>query len=323
MMENKLFDNGLVAFKLSFTTRCSANCTTCLNPTINEHYDLEEKVFKKYINQILELPIKNPIEISFYNIGEVYMHPHFVELCEWAISRLNSARGGGQRRIRTSIVTNASHAYKVPKGIDYYDISFNGGKKQTYESITNLDFDRVVNNIYHLYDSGELRKARHASIRMLCFDGNQGEEEDFLELFHGMKHIRYRLSYLYDNQFGKTEYNALVNRSNRKPCEYITNKVNLYPNGDINLCAHDFKDTVSFGNLKDLDLIDILGGKKRMELLEMHRNNIFEGICSQCNFNADRKADYIKTGYFCPVENAVFQSAKFIYRKIKSALKHD
>lgn len=312
-MEKTLFGHGVVDMKMSFTTKCSAHCSTCLNHTIVNHCKLEEDVFKKYINNILDLDIPNKINVSFYNIGEVYLHEHFVEWCEWAIPKLK------KKGIKTGVVTNGSDITKIPKGIDCFEISFNAGNKKTYEEVTQLSFDKVYKNINRLYDEGEFKKARRVVIRLLSFDANAGQEEEFKRLFRRMKGVKYRISYLYDNQFGKTEYAAIVEREKRVPCEYLTNKVNLYPNGDINLCAHDFQDTVVLGNIKENSLTDILAGEKRMELLKLHYNGIYEGLCEKCNFNADRKKEYILTGYFDPLENTIFQVLKRMYRTFRRA----
>ncbi len=310
---NELFHKGSIDFKMSFTTRCSARCTTCLNPNIKEHFDLEWEVFKKYIESIVKLEVPNPKWVWFYNIGESYLHPNFIEWTEWAIDLLK------KNKIKTGLVTNGSElggVKGVPKGIDSFEISFNAGNKQTYEAITGLNFEHVYGNIKELYKRGEFKKAKKVCIRLLCFDGNAGEEKLFKDLFKGMHGVRYRMSYLYDNQFGETDFNALVKREKRYPCEYITNKVLLYPNGDINICAHDFMDTVSFGNLKKNTLEEILSDSKRMQILKEHESGIYKGICEKCNFNADRKKEYIVTGYFTPIENYIYQTAKWIYKKL-------
>lgn len=308
-----LFYKGNVDFKMSFTTRCSARCVTCLNHTITEHCELEWDVFEKYIRAVAELAIPNKKTVWFYNIGEAYLHPHFVPWCEKAI-RLLKKRG-----IKTGVVTNGADMDRggVPEGIDYFEISFNAGERKTYEMITGLAFDRVYANINRLYHAGEFGKAGQTSIRLLCFDANAGQEEAFRNLFRKMHGVKYRMNYMYDNQFEETEYTGVIERKQRNPCEYLTNKVLLYPNGDINLCAHDFCDSVVFGNLKEDSLQEILRGEKRMRLIREHEAGKFAGLCEKCNFNADRRREYVATGYFDPLEDAVFQAAKKVYRNIK------
>lgn len=278
-----LFDQGLVEIRVAFTTRCSARCTTCLNHTICTQYDLDDETFKLFVEQVIEVKksIENPMYFSFFNIGESYLHPRFLELCEWAIPKLK------EEGIRTSIVTNGSHVKKIPKGIDDFFISFNAGKKETYEEVTGLNFDKVRENILNLYRSGEYKKAQKFQIHMLCFDSNKGEENDFVQIFREMKGVEYRFSYKYDNQQEKTEHRGIEQKKGRVPCDYLTNKISIYPNGDVHSCAHDFHDTVSFGNLKKNNLVHILNSKKRKVLIENHKQNIFEGLCEKCDYNCE------------------------------------
>lgn len=282
-----LFGKGLVEIRAAFTTRCSARCTTCLNSTICEHYDLDVEIFKSFVEQVLEIRknIDNPMYFSFFNIGESYLHPQFMECCEWAVPQLKN------QGIRTSIVTNGSHVDKIPQGIDDFFISFNAGKKETYEKITGLDFEHVKNNIINLYKKGEFNNAERVQIHMLCFDGNQNEENDFKEVFRELKGVEYRFSYKYDNQQEKTEYHGTIAKKGRICCDYLTNKISLYPNGDVHSCAHDFLDEVSFGNLEDNTLVDILKSDKRRELIQQQKNKIYVGICEKCDYNCEEDSD--------------------------------
>lgn len=247
-----------VEFKITFTTRCSAACTTCLNNDIKKHVQLDTELFRGLISQIIDLDLKNRTMVSFYSIGESYLHPDFLTCCEWAIPRLK------EKGIQTCIVTNGSHVTAIPQGIDTFIFSFNAGKKETYEKVTKMSFNRVYQNIQSLYEKGEFKKAKSVQIHMLCFDGNQGEERDFIKLFQNLKGVKYRFGYKYDNQYGNTEHTGREiqyhKSAERIPCDYVTNKVTVYPNGDVVRCSHDFFDVTAYGNLNDMPLKNILGG---------------------------------------------------------------
>jgi len=322
--EEKLFEDGMVEFKITFTTRCSAACTTCLNSSIQEHCDLDVKLFKKLIAQIIDLKIKNKILVSFYSIGESYLHPRFVECCEWAIPLLH------KRGIKTCIVTNGSHMERVPEGIDNFYISFNAGRKETYENVTGMSFDRVYRNILRLYKSGEYKKAKNVQIHMLCFDENEGEERDFIELFRGLKKFKYRFSYKYDNQYENTEHKGREgkrgggkNEGRRIPCDYITNKVTVYANGDIVICSHDFLDSESYGNLNDMSLKEILESDWRKRILENALRGVYGGICEKCNYNlvGGGNEELFVYGSFGRVDNVLFQMRQFAKKFVKKIIK--
>lgn len=292
----KLFNEGSVEFKITFTTRCSANCSTCLNGKISKHYELDHHLFKSLICQIIDLKIENPIKVSFYSIGESYLHPEFVDLCEWAIPNLHNVG------ISTLIVTNGANITKVPNGIDDFHISFNAGKKESYESITKLSFEKTVKNIYRLYNEGEFEKAGNVEIDMLCFDENENEEKDFIELFDELKTVKYRFSYKYDNQYEDTEHTGrkLQYEGIRKkiPCGYVTNSICVYPNGDIVRCSHDFFDEYIYGNLNESTLYEILNGDNRKKVLEEHRSEVYSDICQKCDYNYESDGISYFYGFF-------------------------
>ena len=290
------FNDGNVEFKITFTTHCSANCVTCLNGKIRNHYELDIELYKKLINQIIDLKIDNYKTVSFYSIGESYLHPNFVDMCEWAIPKLHEVG------ISTMIVTNGANITTIPMGIDDFHISFNAGKKNSYEDITKLEFEKTYANIERLYHTGEFQKAKNIEFDMLCFDKNEGEEEDFLQLFNNYKIARYRFSYKYDNQHGETGQQGRLSRYSdarqRITCDYVSNIVCIYPNGDIIICSHDFFDEYIYGNLQDSSLVDILFGKKRLQVLKNHRMGIFDGICKKCDYNCVNSTISYRYGYF-------------------------
>lgn len=317
----ELFYGNNIEFKITFTTKCSAGCTTCLNNTIENHSQLDEVLFQRIINEIVNLKLRKKVTVSFYSIGESYLHPSFVELCEWAIPVLH------EKGIKTCIVTNGSHVNKIPKNIDKFIFSFNAGKKETYENITKMSFERTYNNILALYKKGEFKKARDMQIHMLCFDENAGEEKDFLNLFEKFKGVKYRFSYKYDNQYGKTEHNGRTEqyKTERKriPCDYVTSKATIYSNGDVVRCSHDFRDETAYGNLYKNTLLEILKSDEREDVFRKHQGGSFEGICESCDYNStDECQTYgFVYGMFDKTENAIYQQLRKIKNIIRKHIK--
>jgi radical SAM protein with 4Fe4S-binding SPASM domain len=278
----QIFNRGPIELRITFTNRCSAKCVTCMVGSIPEsdYSDLDTDIFKKCIHEILEMNNKNIKTVAFFSIGEAYLHEDFVDLVEWAIPLLK------KRHIKTIIISNGSNISKIPNGIDTFIISFNAGKKESYEYITKLNFEKVYNNILRLYKTGEYKNAESFQIHMLCFDKNQDEENDFKLLFKDMKDVLLRFSYKYDNQFNMTTHQGIIKKGKKNPCNYLTNKINIHSNGDIILCAHDYLGSVVFGNLKYQKLKDILSSPARIEMIKSHNNLKFDGLCKNCDYNS-------------------------------------
>jgi radical SAM protein with 4Fe4S-binding SPASM domain len=236
---------------------------------------------------------------SFYSIGENYLHPDYVNMVEWAVSRLS------KYSIETTVLTNGSFPCVVPEGIDNYFISFNAGTKKTYETITGLSFEKVVGNIRNAYATGEFRKSKRTQIHMLVFDENRSEIDSIRQLFRDLRSVQLRLSHKFDNQHGElAQGNGQAPPKSRIPCSYITDRVTFYSNGDVILCPHDFDASVAFGNIISASLPDILNGAKRQQYLEAHRSREFEGLCRACNFNVP-SSGLFEWVYFHPHDRAV------------------
>jgi len=300
------FGEGIIEFKITFTTRCSGNCTTCLNPQIKKHFVLDKDLFESIVMQICQLDIPNEILVSFYSIGESFLHPDYVEMCEWAIPILHD------HGIKTMIVTNGTHVHRIPRGIDTFVISFNAGKKETYERVTGIKYELVCNNIFELQDKKEFEKANDVQIHMLCFDENDGEEKDFLNQFNSLKGVKYRMRYGYDNQYGSTSNKGRSEQYKlelkRVPCSYVTNIITIYPNGDVVRCCHDFFDKYTYGNIKDNSLLNIIESEERKAVFRDHLNGVFSDICSKCDLNRSTLKEEFVYGYFDEECDSIYRS---------------
>lgn len=314
----RYFDGDKVEFKITFTTACSMKCDTCLQREIKKHYHIDKELYKSIIQQIVDLDIKKKT-VSFYSIGESYLYPEFASLCEWAIEILH------KHEIKTTIVTNGTHIDRIPKGIDNFFISFNAGRKESYEKITGYSFEKVRDNIFRLYNEGEFKNAKKAQIHMLCFDENKGEENDFLETFRSLKGIGYRFSYKYDNQHEETEHSGREEQYNggrkRIPCSYVTRSIVIYSNGDVVRCCHDFFDEYSYGNLNENTLEDIIKSETRIKVFKDHMDGKYREICAKCDFNTVGSDEDFVSGMFDPMENCIYQTLRSVKRTAKRILK--
>ena len=238
-------------------------------------------------------------------VGEAYLVDDVKKYFDYAISRY-SARG-----ISTTIVTNGSHTTFIPEGVSHVDISFNAGRKETYERITGLNFDKVVGNIKAISRSGQLKDNTH--IHMLVFEDNKTEIMDFVNLFKDTP-ARLEFSFKYENQCDAIENKTLepFRTSKRYPCFYPLETVFVTWNGTVIPCPHDFNASVVFGDLNEMNIDNVLTSSRRLEMIERHGKRDFSGICRDCNYNVSFrgkifsfKADKIVSD---PQENKKFRN---------------
>lgn len=253
--------------KITVTTKCGAKCKTCPSWerfTKEMHPDSFRYVYDKLnADKIIE-------RILIDNTGDIYWHSEDIEI-------FNIIESHKMKYV--VITTNGSRMDYIPN-VDEFIISFNGGDKESYEYTTGLKFETVTKNIFKNYKVFEDIKAE---IHCLIWEGNKGCEESFKNLFKDFPG-RLRISYKYDNQF-KTDYTLQKYKNNKKEiCNYLR-CLSIDVDGTVRSCAHDFDGVTDWGNVFKNEIHELISHEKRKEKYYEHKNNIFKGLCRNCNFN--------------------------------------
>jgi len=291
---------------LELTNLCSASCQTCLNRIMSRPRGVMDFEFFKKIVDLTSASNEIFGNVEFCGVGESYLVKNIKDYFDYAIPRYK------ERGISTTIVTNGSHTTFIPSGISHVDISFNAGRKETYEAITGLNFEKVLNNIKALDASGQLSPPERTHIHMLVFEDNKNEIMDFVNLFKDTA-ATLEFSFKYENQCDVIDDKTLpaFKTRTRYPCMYATNSVFVCWNGVVIPCPHDFHASVIFGDLNKNSIGEILSSPARIRMETEHRKKIFRGICENCNYNITFenkifmfKANKILTD---PVENKRFR----------------
>ena len=256
--------------KVSLTTACNAKCDTCpvwKHPA--RHMSVAD--WRLIWAKLNDSPEINKILLN--GTGDVWNHPQADEILDVL---------KGRRSKYVVMTTNAELMRYVPEGLSELIISFNGGTKDGYERTTGLPFDRVVANIRRLYP--EFSKAGGVEMHCLIWEGNQGEENDLLDLWHDFPG-RIRVSYKYDNQ-QEEDHTIDERRDNRRTvCDYLNKHICVYPGGEVWQCNHDFIGENVWGNLVNESVIDVMTNHQRIEKLREHMHSQWTGLCEKCNYN--------------------------------------
>lgn len=267
---------------LEITNACNGRCATCLNRSMKRPRGVMAfDLFRRLVDESLDTLYLDTVHL--YGVGETFLAPRAMDYLDYAVARCH------ERGIRTCLITNGERVTDIPAGISVLDISFNAGRKETYERITGISFDRTVENLRRLHRAGRL-DAR-SRIHMLVFEDNREEVEDFKRLF-SFTGAELMLAYKYDNQCGKIEDKTLPEyrpavgwETARIPCHYVRDVINVAWNGDVILCPHDFEGEVTYGNVAEASLVEIWESERHRAVLAAHARRRFEGLCARCNFN--------------------------------------
>lgn len=273
---------------LETTNICNARCITCMNSKMKRKKGVMSfELFTSLIDDITKDRKTSMLHLSGY--GEPYMTPNFLDYCNYAIPKLNEARIGSE------IITNGELVTDIPVGLSSLIFSFNAGKKDTYEKITGLNYDKVVANIFRLKDQFK-NVASRVQIHMLAFEDNKDEVEAFKTLFAPLKeqNVLLRIGYKYDNQTGLVEDKTLdkFKTEEKQSCHYVKNVLWVNWDGSVISCCHDVNGVNVIGNIKESSIDDVIFGGSRRELLIKHLKGNFDGICKNCNFNVSFEGKY-------------------------------
>jgi MoaA/NifB/PqqE/SkfB family radical SAM enzyme len=255
--------------KISVTTKCNAQCKTCPVWQL-QGFDMSVKDFKLIWNKLNTSKHINKILLN--NTGDMYNHPDRIELFKYLENH---------RAKYTVMTTNAEKMDYIP-AIDELIISFNGGNREGYEYTTGMDYERTCTNIRKHYKE-IFNKIKTVEMHCLIWDGNVESEKDILQTWSDFPG-RIRISYKYDNQMKEDHTLQDYKREERIYCDYL-DKLNIWPNGKIIMCAHDFAGSVSFGNIliEDIEVLMYNSDRKRKRI--EHMSGEFTGLCENCNYN--------------------------------------
>ena len=270
---------------LELTNVCTGRCITCLNRVMQRPRGIMPR--ELYNRLIQEIRSVGTTQAHLYGVGESYTVPDHMDRFRFAIDNLTKSG------IAASIITNGNVVTEIPEGIHAFDISFNAGKPETYEKITGLDFDRTYSNLQRLQKSGEFRKAAKSEIHMLVFERNKDELTDFAHLFAGWD-VTLRYGFKYDNQHGLVLDETLpeFRDAQRLPCHYVLNCLNIYWDGRVVICPHDFEGEVIYGDLDKQSILEIMSSPLRQQKIREHLTGIYKGICENCNYNVEFEGKY-------------------------------
>ncbi len=259
--------------KISVTTKCNAQCATC--PVWQ--YEGENMSVSNFIiiwNKIMTDPRISRVLIN--NTGDMYVHPDRAAL--WA--QIEAVR------YKPIIMTTNAAAMDYVPNIHELIISFNGYDKKSYEHTTGLPFEETRDRIRSFY--GDIaEKTSNAEIHCLIWkDTFAPLAEDRLRDLWGDFPGRVRISYKTDNQQTRGIEGAEGYESDheRVPCDYL-DKINILPDGSVNMCAHDFGASIIFGNLLTDSVFGTMMNPDRLRKKALHAARSFAGLCENCNYN--------------------------------------
>lgn len=262
---------------------CNFKCKFC---TTGAH-DLLEKynrpkgymsleLFKKIVDDLSEFDAKVK-DLIFHKNGEPLLHPHIVEMIEYA-----NLKNVAQRKI---LVTNGS--LLTPKlargiassGIDYIQISIEAVSDQGYKEVSNVDvsYDKIVFAVGYLY--AHKRENTFLNVKIMDLGLSEADKQKFFDDFNGIcdeanieKPISYTQPDIIDTSLGikKDVTHDFYKSTYKEVCTLPFYTMNINFNGNVSACSFDWRHAHIMGDANHEKLKAIWNGEKYNAFRKMH-----------------------------------------------------
>jgi radical SAM protein with 4Fe4S-binding SPASM domain len=331
-----LYDNNDIELPLfpiratiQTTEFCNLNCIMCQIHSQRQNRKLRS-MNKNNFDRIVEQLFPYLVEIHPTNIGEPLMSEWFEYLCDKVVEY------GILLDITTNgMLLNEHKIYKILHNLLDIKISFDGIKKETYETIRkNSNYDTVVKNIDLLLEIKRRERAQGTvTLQMTLFEFNYLELIDVIKFAHrkGIDGVKAYHVFSYSDEINKFSlFNNLEQfEETRMASINLANELNIKleisePNngkiqnlicqkcrlpwtecwidldGEIYSChSHD---NISLGNIYSSDFQSIWNSDYAKRLRKSLINENIKTICTKCGMNyikydENQAVPYNESGY--------------------------
>lgn len=293
------------------TNLCNFTCKFC--PTGNSELlksvsrprgVMDYNLFVKVINDIKMLD-KKLKKLYFYKDGEPLLNKDLVRMIKYA--KDNDVALDYRLTTNGSLFNKKLNLLLIESGLTNITISIYAVSGQGYRNLckTNIDYEKMVENITHLYKN---RRQCYINVKIIDVGLPNYEKQKFMNDFGNISdsiHIDnlmgWSLSSLKDFTLGRNSTSSPDGRDlvikNVCPLPFYSLSVNY--NGTVSICCVDWSHFTVIGDLKREHLLDIWNGNKlfefrRMHLLEERHNN---RACKDCQYRStlpDNIDDYAR-----------------------------
>lgn len=281
--------NNLHYVHIESSTACSGRCKMCPQSEIKRSGTMEYDLFTSIVDQAQALGCN---AFTIFRLGEPLLFP---ELFRW-LDYLQ------EKQAKVSIYTNASNlTQEIGKRLQEYrpiysdvTISFHGVDAEGYHVAMGLDFDKVYRNITEFMKYNEIPM----NIYMLANDpGDPDLIARFKKLWEGVGFKNVTLNHYMEwagNVTGFRTLNAMIENEDvamvKDPCFRALHEVDVMYDGTVVLCCVDAHGEITFGNLNQDSMEEVLNHKLRLYYQQKHLASEANELplCGKCGINLRR-----------------------------------
>jgi len=276
--------------QIEVTNFCNAKCTICpVKIMKRKRGTMNFELFKKIIDECSKNNFKG-VMFPFLE-GESLLVPNFLNYLKYIRKKLPYTT--------INLFTNGSKlsnelGLDILKEdlLDVLTVSFDGGTKESYESIRKgLSFKEVKNNVHNFIKNKNIlnKNKPFVEISMVVTKENKNTMEDLKKEFKDADDVTFHKFFNWGGQLKKPkiEKSKIKNFfTKRNFCSRIDNYMTILINGDVALCCWDYEGKVILGNIKNSSIKEVWNGEKFREVRKALKNRDFEKLplCTNCDF---------------------------------------
>lgn len=272
------------ALQLEPSNYCNIDCTCCpVDRMERKKGNMDFGLFKKIINEASEIGVKR---IHLYLHGESMIHPKIVEMI--AYIKLN---GLGITMHTNGMLLSREKIEKVlQSGInsgDYFIFSILGFSKKVHEKLMKgVNHEKVKKNLSEFIELRKMSNVNGPIIEVLLYrmPENIHEEAEFVRYWSRIVDHVHPVGEISDS-FAEYKRDGQNIPSRKKTCKLLWERMTIYWNGDVTMCAEDLDGDYVLGNLKEMSIKEIWNGHKLKSIKRSHTEGNFMNIslCSKCD----------------------------------------
>ena len=243
---------------------------------------MPDHLIEKIINDLTEVPSHVPFTIAPYKVSDPFIEKRLIDIIELIGEKLPSAE--------VSLITNGSTmTKKVLKriadqgNIKYLRISLNDYRKEEYEQLMSLPFERTLDRLDMLHDLVRSNAFPHQVNITRVMEGNR-HDIDFVNF------CRSRYPNFQASVAGRNDWIGNVSETTTSPSvpDVACNRwyhVSIVATGDVALCCMDGHAEWKIGNVNESSVLEIYNSERYRNLREFTRSRLnAPSPCSQCTY---------------------------------------
>lgn len=283
----KKFRTVRVPYELQLepTNACGLRCICCsVARMARKRGFLDFDLFEKIIVEAADLGVR---KVHFYLHGEPLLHPQLVDM----VALMKRHRLGVCLATNGMLLNRENARALLQAGMNSADsivFSILGSSKKVHEAVMpGVVHEQVTENVHTLLQLRRQAKANGPIVETVFYamPENNHEKQAFRQKWHGTVD-RVRVVDKISSSFADFKLGQAAIPGRTRPCDLAFERLTIYWNGDVTLCAQDVDGRYQFGNLRDQSLTEVWNCAELAQIRMRQRKKDFSELpqCSGCDW---------------------------------------